>query len=822
MISKSHWGLGSSLVVLAILLLVAGIALGQEQDPIATGKNTNMNAPQQKNDQEPQTESPSSNAVPVAKRNWAVQLMKDFGGDQVSIWTSPKNLRFSDASWLIPVGGITSALIVTDATYSNHISHNPSTMSHYNTLSTAGVAALAGGAGAMWVLSYKNHNSHWRETGFLAGEAAINTFVVTEAVKYGFSRDRPIQGNGNGDFFANGVSFPSEHSSVAWAIAGVVAHEYPGPIPKILAYGLAGLVSYSRLRARQHFPSDVFVGGIIGDMIAQNVYSRHHDPELGGEEWQSISQYFRNHLHPSAGSAGTPFVPLDSWVYPAIERLAARGLVHSEFLGLRPWTRIACANFTNEAAESLEERPDTTQMDGIVADLRAEFAAEFAAYENGPENIAKVESVYTRVMGISGTPLTDSYHFGQTITNDNGRPYQEGINNVTGFSAYTNFSRFSIFVDGEYQHAPSAAGYPLSVRQVIANVDQNPLQPYQPVATTNQFVIQQAYLSTNIESWNFSFGRQQLYWGPDYGSAFLFSDNALPIYTFRLSKITPFYLPWIMKYLGPMSIDLFFGRTQGNEFPPRPLMHGEKISFKPTENVTLGFSRTTTFGGEGRAMTPSAIFHSYFSFTSSFNYASWDNPGKRNGGFEFSYRLPFVRNWLTLYADSMTPDDPSPIDAPRRAAVNPGIYLSKFPHFNKLDFRVEGIYTDISTSRSNGGQYIYWETFYHDLYTNLGYIMGSWVGREGKGIQAWSTYWFNPKSSLQFAYRNQRVSSDFIPKGETIHDGSVNLNYWLNKEWNVSTLVQYEQWNAPVLATGLQKNWTSSVEVQYWPKNWKK
>lgn len=811
----------STFLVLSVLLAVPGFALGQAPSGATDSKTSDTNASQQKAP-DPQVNSTSTNAVPVAKRNLAVQFMRDLAGDQASIWTSPTKLSVSDASWIIPYGGITSALIVTDADYSAHISHNPTTMSHYNTLSNVTVGALIGGAGAMWALSYVNHNSHWRETGYLSAEAAINTFALTEVGKYAFGRERPIQGDGNGNFFSGGVSFPSEHSSIAWAIAGVIAHEYPGPLTKILVYSAAGLVSYSRMRARQHFPSDVFVGGVLGDMVAQDVYSRHYDPELGGEEWLSISQYFKNHLHPSAESAGTPFVPLDSWVYPAIQRLAARGLVHTDYLGLRPWTRIQCTYLTNEAAESLRDRADTGPMDEIVADLRAEFATEFAAFDNGPVNTAKVESVYTRITGINGRPLDDSYHFGQTIINDNGRPFQEGINNVTGFSGYTTFSRFAIYVDGEYQYAPSAPGYPLSVRQVIANVDQNPLQPYRPVDTTNQFVIQQAYISTNIEGWDFSFGRQQLYWGPDYGGAFLYSDNALPMYTFRLSKITPFYLPWILKYLGPMNIDFFFGRPQGNMFPTRPLMHGTKIAFKPTENVMLGFSATDTFGGTGRAMTPSAIFHSFFAYSSSVNYASWDNPGKRNGGFEFTYRLPFVRNWLTLYADSMTPDDPSPVDAPRRAAISPGIYLSKFPHFNKLDLRVEAPYTDIATSRSNGGQYIYWELYYHDLYTNLGYIVGDWVGREAHGVQAWSTYWFTPKTSLQFGYRNQRVSSDFIPHGETIHDASVNLNLWFRKEWNITTLVQYEQWNAPVLATGLQRNWTSSVGVQYWPRNWKK
>ena len=60
------------------------------------------------------------------------------------------------------------------------------------------------------------------------------------------------------------------------------------------------------------------------------------------------------------------------------------------------------------------------------------------------------------------------------------------MNNITGFSASANDGRFAFYVDGEYQYSPTIPGYPLSVRQVIANVDLNPLQPPTPVAA-NQF-----------------------------------------------------------------------------------------------------------------------------------------------------------------------------------------------------------------------------------------------------------------------------------------------------------------------------------------------
>lgn len=815
-----YWGPSLGAAALGMILGVVGVAFGQEPESTdQPDKNGEMNTAQQK---PTLPDSPAPTSAPVATHHWAVQLLKDFGGDQKSLWTSPKNLQFTDATWLVPAGGITAGLIVTDSDYSRHISHNPNTMSHYNTISNAGIAALAGGAGALWVLSYKNHNSHWRETGFLSGEAALNSLVMTEAIKYSTRRDRPIQGDGTGGFFQNGVSFTSEHSAAAWSIAGVIAHEYPGPLTKILAYSAAGLISYSRIRARQHFPSDVFVGGMLGDLVAQNVYSRRYDPELGGSYWPSTSQFFREHWQPSPKSAGSPYVPLDSWIYPAIERLAAMGMIDSEFMGIRPWTRLECANLTEEAARRLDDLTANSQASETVTALRAEFASELAMFENGPENSARIESVYTRTTGINGPPLNDSYHFGQTIINNDGRPYQEGLNNDTGFSAYATAGRFVIYVNGEYQHAPSAPGFSAPVRSFISTIDQTPLQPATPIATSDQFRLLDTYVAANLGGWNLSFGKQSLWWGPGDGTALIFSDNAEPIYMARVSRTAPFLLPWIFRHFGPMKIDAFYGQLAGNEFPPRPLIHGEKLSFKPTENLELGFSRTSEFGGVGRAITPAAIFNSYFSYVSSGQgYGPNDNPGKRTGGFNFSYRVPYVRRWLTMYVDSISSDDPSPLASPRRAAINTGLYMPRIPGINKLDLRIEAGYTDTQTSRSQGGKFYYWELFYyHNLYTNKDNIIGSWIGREGVGYQAWSTYRFSPKNSLQFRYRRSQVDGDFVPGGVSQNDGSAQLDWWLRRDLSLSTSVQYEKWSAPILAPTAQSNWTSTVQVTFWPKQW--
>jgi hypothetical protein len=519
-------------------------------------------------------------------------------------------------------------------------------------------------------------------------------------------------------------------------------------------------------------------------------------------------------------SFGSPFVELDSWVYPAIERLAALGYIHNEFLGIRPWTRIECAHLILEAGDAIDSSDSIRgQAEQLQAELKKEFQIELEELAGGKDRVLRVESVYANFAGISGTPLNDSYHFGQTIINNYGRPYEDGFNTYDGFSGYASAGRFTIYVRGEYQHAPSAPPYSLPVRQAIATMDANPALPPAPVPTANQFRLLDTYVAANFANWNFSFGKQSLWWGPGQDSALLFSNNAEPIYMFRASRIAPFRLPWIFRWLGPMKWDLFYGKLSGNQYPPRPMIHGEKISFKPTKNLELGFSRTAELGGVGRPLTFGSIWRSYFSVTSPVNETAVNDPGKRTGGFDFNYRVPFMRNWLTLYADSLSDDDPSPIDAPRRAGISPGIYLARLPGTSKLDLRVEAVNTDLPTSRSDGGKFIYYDGFYHDLYTNKNNIIGSWIGREGKGIRAKSTYWFSPRNTLQLGYRHAKVASDFIPGGETINDGSVKLDWWMRRDVSVSAFVQYEKWFAPILAPTAQTNWTSFVKLTFWPRS---
>jgi membrane-associated phospholipid phosphatase len=773
---------------------------------------------------------------PRRSENRASGFLRDFASDQAALWTSPRKLSLRDASWLVPLGGFSAGLFVTDADVSRHLSQDPHTLSHYNTLSNAGVAALVGGAGSMWLLSHFNHNAHWRETGFLAGEAALHSLVMTESLKYSFRRERPLMGDGTGAFFQpGGTSFPSGHAAAAWSVASVVAHEYPGPLTKILAYGAASLVTYSRIRAEKHFPSDVLIGSLLGQLAAHEIYARHHDVELGGGTWRSPADFFYQDRQSRPGAIGSPFVPLDSWIYPALDRLAALGLVNSGYAGMRPWTRLACAQMVIEAQDRAGRAGSASSE--LVEALEKEFQPELGGGAERGMTVARLESVYFRMQNISGQPLTDGYHFAQTQINDFGRPYGQGWNTVTGFSAYTTTGPWVAYVRAEVQTAPSIAALPLSARQFIAQADFLPsVAPAAAAPAVQQARLLDAYVGLTISNWEFSFGRQSLSWGPGAGGSLMFSDNAEPIDMFRVNRVTPITIPFVSRILGPMRTELFFGQLSGQHFvngvvnngvfgsytealDPQPFIHGQRFSFKQTPNFEFGFSRTSIFAGPGIPLTL-GTFKTSLLGTANAAPGTPNDPGDRRSGLDWSYRPPKLRNWLTFYGDAFADDQFSPIAYWDRSAIRAGLYLSHFPKVSRLDLRVEGVYTDVPAGGALSHGFFYSNVRFLDGYTNGSQLLGSWIGRHSQGAQAWSNYWFNARNRLQLSFRHQKISQQFVPGGGTLTDFGAQGDWRIRGGLTVSVGANYERWLIPLLQPGPQNNLSTTLSVRFEPGKW--
>jgi hypothetical protein len=586
-----------------------------------------------------------------------------------------------------------------------------------------------------------------------------------------------------------------------------------------MAYGMASAVSVSRLTAKQHFPTDVLIGAGIGWLNGQIVYRQHHDPELGGSTWETFaaSRDYLERERPRQ-SMGTTFVPLDSWVYLAINRLAGLGYVRTEIAGLSPWTRMECARLTEEAREKLEDGGiANAQATALVERLRREFSYEMALLDGGRNLTADLDSVYVRAVSISGPALTDGFHFGQTVAYDFGRPFERGTNGQAGGAFRVAAGPIAIYVRAEYQHAPSAPAPSDAVRNVIALRDRVPEPPDVPVNAINRPRLLDAYIAVNVDNWQILVGKQSLSWAPGVGGALLWSDNAEPVDMVRIVNSEPVRLPGIFKYFGPARVDQFIGRLDGYTFVPHPFIYGNKINFKPLANLELGFGRTVTLGGKGGdPFTPSNFLHSFFGQVTT---SAAGVPGDSHSSFDWTFYVPKVRNYIVFYGDLYADDDFLPFLNQPKNPYHPGIFITRFPGISKLDLHVEAASTESPGWKFvNQGDLNYWNFTYRDGYTNDGNLIGNTVGRNGRTIQAWFTYWFSPRNTLQFSYKHNSVSADFIPGGGAWQDYSVRNEIYLKSGFYIKSQLQYEHISHyPLLFNGPQRNFTTAVELGFSP-----
>ncbi|MEP6597712.1 MAG: phosphatase PAP2 family protein [Ginsengibacter sp.] len=72
-------------------------------------------------------------------------------------------------------------------------------------------------------------------------------------------------------------SFPSGHTTVAFAAATVFAMEYKNrPLIPIISYSAATLIGLSRLTENKHWPTDILFGAVLGILSGKQVVNNYH------------------------------------------------------------------------------------------------------------------------------------------------------------------------------------------------------------------------------------------------------------------------------------------------------------------------------------------------------------------------------------------------------------------------------------------------------------------------------------------------------------------------------------------------------------------
>jgi hypothetical protein len=137
----------------------------------------------------------------------------------------------------------------------------------------------------------------------------------------------------------------------------------------------------------------------------------------------------------------------------------------------------------------------------------------------------------------------------------------------------------------------------------------------------------------------------------------------------------------------------------------------------------------------------------------------------------------------------------------------------------KLDLHFEGVSTEQVGAPNQGLRDLnYWNQTYRDGYTNNGFLIGNTVGRYGRVMRGWTTYWFSPRNTLRFEYKRSKVNAAFVPGGGSWQDYSLRNETHFKSGLYLKSEVQYERIASfPILFGGRRRSFTAVVELGFAP-----
>ena len=214
----------------------------------------------------------SRQPVPQEESLFSGDYWKLVGEDIGNTFTAPA--RWEQSDWLV-AGSITAGVGLTMA-FDKDIQHaiwrnrNGALTSVSNFVEPLGFE-YAPGVLAAFYLGGEIFSDSKAKSVALDGLSAsiIATGLILQPLKYGVGRNRPRDTRDAYSFqpFSGSDSFPSGHTTEAFAIASVISEHYDSPWVGVVSYSIADCIGYARVNHSAHWPSDVAAGAAIGALV---------------------------------------------------------------------------------------------------------------------------------------------------------------------------------------------------------------------------------------------------------------------------------------------------------------------------------------------------------------------------------------------------------------------------------------------------------------------------------------------------------------------------------------------------------------------------
>ena len=443
-------------------------------------------------------------------------------------------------------------------------------------------------------------------------------------------------------------------------------------------------------------------------------------------------------------AAPLTYLPLDSWVYPAISRLETlQAFEGNDFVATNtlPLTRIEVARLIDTSLSNMQrgkmkfKDTDLTLMEKLVL----EFQEELTSID------AKITSLNSDTESSDLTTATkhssNNWHYELFFT--------QGIDFLYPGNQSKLFSELGVKVSATIsENSDLYFDYSADMDYLLDPHLTNILNTQLNQAYVNLSFPSFKITTPGIEFSNFDLmvGRLFMKWGPGYQGNLVLSDNPPPFDMVKYSGKVD--LSDLGEGLGNLNFTKFFSLLDPLKGEDR-YFSGQRLEYKPFDTLTLGLSETAII-----SYNSSLLFFNPLSFIPPYYLTRWiadliDQPSEINSYVSLDMELNFHPG-IKLYGEYMADDfilTPETNPYPNRTGFLAGAYFADPLDTGNTDFRIE--YTHINN-------YVYFPTHPWQDYLYQGEYIGNSLGPDADQLYLELTHRLSDKFNLSLNYTHER------------------------------------------------------------------
>lgn len=435
---------------------------------------------------------------------------------------------------------------------------------------------------------------------------------------------------------------------------------------------------------------------------------------------------FSGIYHAEAASTN---VPLHSWVYLCIEKIASMGYVQDFMGGILPLTRIEVAQYILGAKNKHDKEGVNPYIEKLLTCLEREFKEEM--------DIIRGEAGHINYVKPAGQLYFEHIFLSERkdMENESGRVYGDDSNFQSGITTRGEVgNHFAFFIHPEVR--------------VLGN----------ELGTDVEFI--EAYGKFSRSLFELEVGRDTMWWGQGRHGSLHLTNNAPAFKFFKLST-TPFVFHWLFK--------ISFFTAELEEMRPNPAItkpkfSGIKLSMKPHPIFEIGITRTFLYED----------MSDFFNALIAKDENTINGPGNQQAGFDWRLTLPLKIQPITLYGEHGGEDEAGGL--PSVFAHLWGIYLPQILGIEALEFRMEYANTHDNEDNKPRAWYTHSASQEGFSYMYKNRVMGHHMGTDADDLFLSFSYVPNPALRLSFSFDRERHDISLVE--EKKNEYTLSVSYW--------------------------------------------